>query len=96
MANRHTLAEPPEPEPPEQATSCNGSSAASEQFLDETIKFWTPLMGRAVTREDARQIRQNLLGFFRKLQEWQTNEGLHQRDEHCSESAAGERLSDAH
>jgi len=42
----------------------------SDKFLDETIKFWQPRMRRELSREDARQIAENLSGFFRVLLEW--------------------------
>ncbi len=41
------------------------------QVLDETISFWQPLSPRKLTREDARQIRENLTGFFRVLAAWE-------------------------
>jgi hypothetical protein len=43
----------------------------SDQFLDETIVFWEPRYGRKLTREDAREIAENLTGFFRVLLEWE-------------------------
>jgi hypothetical protein len=45
-------------------------SQHSDKFLDETIKFWQPRMQRDLSREDARQITENLNGFFRLLLEW--------------------------
>ncbi len=45
--------------------------AAADKFLDETIDFWQPLVNRPLSREDARQIRENLTGFFRLLRQWQ-------------------------
>ena len=45
-------------------------SRHSDEFLDETIKFWQPRMQRDLSREDARQITENLSGFFRLLLEW--------------------------
>ncbi len=48
------------------------STAADEaRILDETISFWQPLSPRTLTREDARQIRENLTGFFRVLSKWE-------------------------
>jgi len=45
-------------------------SATAADINDEAIAFWEPLAGRNLTREDARQIRENLTGFFRLLLEW--------------------------
>jgi hypothetical protein len=42
----------------------------SDNFLDETIAFWQPRMQRELSREDARQISENLSGFFQVLLEW--------------------------
>ncbi len=42
----------------------------TEAALEETIAFWQPIAGRELSREDARQIRENLTGFFRVLMEW--------------------------
>jgi hypothetical protein len=39
-------------------------------FLDETLAFWQPRTTRKLTREDAREINENLTGFFRVLMEW--------------------------
>lgn len=41
-----------------------------ERFLDETCAFWQPLSPRPLSREDARQINENLAGFFTVLAEW--------------------------
>ena len=42
----------------------------SDKFLDDTIEFWQPRIGRKLSQEDARQIAENLSGFFRVLLEW--------------------------
>jgi hypothetical protein len=43
-------------------------------FLDHTIDVWQPYTDRPLTREDARQIAQNVSGFFRILREWAEEE----------------------
>ncbi len=54
---------------------CRGNESKSQDHaLDETIAFWQPLAERQLTREDARQIRENVTGFFRLLQQWQEAE----------------------
>ena len=42
-----------------------------DQFIDQTIDFWQQHTSRTITREDARQIIQNVKGFFRVLMEWE-------------------------
>jgi len=39
-------------------------------LLDETIAIWQPRTSRPLTREDARQIIENMTGFFNVLREW--------------------------
>jgi hypothetical protein len=43
-------------------------------FLDQTIAFWQPRTHRTLTREDGRQIAENVSGFFRILLEWEAAE----------------------
>jgi hypothetical protein len=42
----------------------------SGALLDETIAIWQPRASRTLTREDARQIVENMTGFFNVLREW--------------------------
>jgi hypothetical protein len=51
-----------------------GSSALSESFLDGTIEFWQPSANRSLTREDAREIVENMTGFFSVLRQWREAE----------------------
>jgi hypothetical protein len=39
-------------------------------FIDETIAIWQKRTRRRLTREDGREIIENMTGFFRILQEW--------------------------
>ena len=41
-----------------------------EEFLDKTTKMLQPYSKEQVTREDAREIVQNFVGFFEVLIEW--------------------------
>ena len=50
-------------------------TAPSQTFLDHTLEVWQPRASRRLTREDARQIAENLSGFFSLLLEWDTTEG---------------------
>jgi len=52
-------------------------SRHSDKFIDEAIKFWQPRMQRDLSREDARQITENLSGFFRLLLEWDAQQHGH-------------------
>jgi hypothetical protein len=38
--------------------------------LDGTLQFWRPRLSEELTREDARQIVDNIAGFFSILAEW--------------------------
>lgn len=44
--------------------------AEREAFLDETIAFWQPYSRRALTREDAREMIENVTGYFALFDEW--------------------------
>ena len=46
----------------------------SDELLDETTEIWQPLSPRTLTREDAREILENVTGFFRILIEWKKKE----------------------
>lgn len=43
---------------------------AAGALLDETIAIWQPRASRRLTREDARQIIENMTGFFNVLRDW--------------------------
>jgi len=51
-----------------------GSSALPESFLEATIEFWQPSAHRNLTREDAREIVENMTGFFSVLRQWREAE----------------------
>jgi hypothetical protein len=44
--------------------------AANVNLIDRTRKVWQPRIGRNLTNEDARQISENVTGFFAILAEW--------------------------
>jgi hypothetical protein len=46
------------------------SHAANVNLIDRTRKVWQPRIGRNLTNEDARQISENVTGFFVILAEW--------------------------
>jgi hypothetical protein len=46
------------------------------QLIDRTIDMWQPKSRRQLSREDARQIVENVTGFFHTLGEWAKAEAL--------------------
>jgi len=46
------------------------SYAASNSLNELTYKVWQPRIGRNLTDEDARQLAENVTGFFAILAEW--------------------------
>jgi hypothetical protein len=46
------------------------SSAANEILIDRTVELWQRRGWRDLSREDARQIVENVTGFFAVLAEW--------------------------
>jgi hypothetical protein len=47
----------------------------SKEFLEETIQVWQPLSEEKLTEEDAREIVENLTGFFSLLRQWEQKNG---------------------
>jgi hypothetical protein len=50
------------------------SSAANDNLTDRTIALWKPRLRRDLSREDARQIVENVTGFFNILAKWSREE----------------------
>jgi hypothetical protein len=46
------------------------SHAANDNLIDRTRQVWQARTGRNLTNEDARQINENIAGFFAILAEW--------------------------
>lgn len=46
------------------------TSPARDRLLERTRAVWQPRLGRDLSREDARQITENVTGFFALLAEW--------------------------
>jgi hypothetical protein len=44
--------------------------AANDNLIDRTREVWKRRLGRDLSREDARQIAENVTGFFTILAEW--------------------------
>jgi hypothetical protein len=51
-------------------SSVKPSRAANDNLIDRTRQLWRPRLGRDLSREDARQIGENVTGFFAILAEW--------------------------
>jgi len=45
-----------------------------EQFIGRTLEVWQPRASKLLTPEDARQIAENVTGFFHILAEWDAAE----------------------
>jgi hypothetical protein len=43
-------------------------------YLDQTIEVWQPYAEQPLTREDAREIAHNVIGFFQILRQWANEE----------------------
>ncbi len=46
----------------------------TRDYLETTRAFWQPYAERELTREDAREMARNLIGFFTVLREWTRRE----------------------
>lgn len=60
------------------------------QFLDQTIEIWRAGATRPLSREDARQIVENLTGFFRILDQWDRAECVSESKGMCPSKPKGE------
>jgi hypothetical protein len=47
---------------------------AKPQLIKQTLEVWQPRTSKVLTREDARQIAENVAGFFAILMEWDATE----------------------
>ncbi len=45
-------------------------SSANDNLIDTTIELWRRRLRRNLSRDDARQIVENVAGFFNVLNEW--------------------------
>jgi hypothetical protein len=51
-----------------------GEPERDSGFTERTLDVWQPHSSRMLTDEDARQITENMIGFFRILLEWEGKE----------------------
>jgi hypothetical protein len=56
-------------------------AGAGGDFIDETIAIWQKRSKRPLTREDGREIIENMTGFFRVLLEWDRAERAASKDD---------------
>jgi hypothetical protein len=66
------------------------SDAANDNLIDRTIALWQPRLRRDLSREDARQIVENVTGFFSILHEWSRNSVLAPNNDNCALSGSDE------
>jgi hypothetical protein len=57
-----------------QRESSSSQEEAKKFFLQQTIKIWQRRTLRELTYEDARQVTENVVGFFQILVEWEKKE----------------------
>jgi hypothetical protein len=55
-------------------SSVKPSRTANDSFLGRTRKVWQPRLGRDLSYEDARQVAENVTGFFSVLTKWSHSE----------------------
>jgi hypothetical protein len=58
-------------EPERSDFRCMRMGKTQKQLIDQTLEFWQARSPQTLTREDAREIIENVTGFFRILQEWE-------------------------
>jgi hypothetical protein len=61
-----------------------GRPETNEALVDLTLEVWQPLYQRQLSREDARQIAENLTGFFRVLLRWKAMNAARRAEEDSS------------
>ena len=66
------------------------SDAANDNLIDRTIALWQSRLRRDVSREDARQIAENVTGFFSILHEWSRASVLAPSNDNCAVSGTDE------
>ena len=62
-------------EPASIANNEHGPDEHPDRCLDDAVQFWRPRLGRELSREDARQIAENVTGFFKVLLNWDAARG---------------------
>jgi hypothetical protein len=65
------------------------SPAENDNLIERTRQLWTPRLGRDLSRDDARQIDENVTGFFAILAEWSRAERLAANDNNARIAPVG-------
>jgi hypothetical protein len=78
--------------PSDQSRSGAMPSAGGGDFIDETIAIWQKRTTRRLTREDGREIIENMTGFFRILLEWDRAERAAEPDKASPNQATAQRV----
>jgi hypothetical protein len=66
------------------------SDAANDNLIERTIALWQPRLRRDLSREDARQLAENVAGFFSILHEWSMANVPVPHNENCASSGSNE------
>ena len=67
--------------------------AANDNLIDRTRRVWQPRLGRNLSRDEARQIADNVSGFFAVLVEWSRAETPgHPANDVCEDDASHDEL----
>ena len=61
---------------PTVGSSVKLSEPANDSLINQTIRVWQPRCPHSLSREDARQIVENVTGFFSILHEWSRAEAV--------------------
>jgi hypothetical protein len=52
----------------------NAAKSRQSSLVEETQRVWQSRLGRDLSREEARQLTSNIIGFFRTLSDWSATE----------------------
>jgi L-fucose isomerase-like protein len=55
-------------------SSVKPSHEQNDSLIERTLEVWAPRLGCDLSGEDARQIAENMVGFFKILNEWRIGE----------------------
>src|SRR5262252_8710458 len=71
----------------------HGAARTDRDFIDQTMAIWQKRTERKLTREDGREIIENITGFFSILQEWERKERAAEgaKVSHSTNSKGGRR-----
>ena len=72
-------------------SSVKTSNTINDLLIDRTIEAWQPRFETTLSREDARQIVENVTGFFSILAEWSRAEALDAANDSDDPDLAGEQ-----